>query len=180
MPERLRILLVDGLILLVICCSALLVYRVVDMTRTVGTTQPAPVTLSAGTLGHALRDGEAIATARVLVEPSATPIFPGDEVILAQARPSPQVVGPLRVAAIEPPLLDDDDRVLVSFSGSHEALRSLRALRGERLLSIRLYRAHIAGAVEGTGQLSGAQVITRRFSGTAGGRGVVAGTLAGG
>lgn len=168
MVRRLRILLVDALVLAALALLAMGVLRPegagVATAEAAEDAAPLPIVPArAEALLDTLPPAHLIVSARVVAEASNHLILPGDHVNLHRQGAAVPAIEGARILAIDPPLSQDDPRIHVTFALPMDTARVLKHLRETELLEARLAAIGEASARGGFGPPRPVDVIVRRF-----------------
>ena len=168
MRRRLAILLIDAVVLTGLAIVGAWLFRL-ETGTSVAAEPPADVrTLTASTeVTKALPRGVVEVSARVVPEPSRHIIMPGDRVDLSKRAGAPAVLADAKVLSIEPPLMEGDDRLHITFALETMEASQLRSLREESLLFVRLAAVGSTATTQASFEpLRPSEVISLRFEET--------------
>ncbi|MFC3303870.1 hypothetical protein [Parvularcula lutaonensis] len=139
MRRRLSILLIDTFVLTGLALVGAFLFRLETSPTQAAESSAEVKHLQASTeVTEALPRGVVQVSARVVPEPSRDIIMPGDRVDLAKRPGAPAVLADARVLSIEPPLMEGDDRLHITFALETTDASRLRDMREVSLLFVRL------------------------------------------
>ena len=162
MQRRLTILAVDAVVILGLVAVVMAMIRL-DLSPSSAAETEVSDAQQVDFERRSLPPGRVAVSARVVAERANNLILPGDKVDVTRGGGGVPVLQSAEVLQIDPPLIEGDDRVLVTFSLTGEKAARLRSMRGETLLFVRLSDIGTSPARQGFEQPQSNEVITMRF-----------------
>ena len=163
MRRRLTILAVDAVVLMGLAVVVMALLRLDTTPSRAAEVATDAEVLEVEFAQLSLPTGRVAVSARVVAQRSNDLIMPGDKVDVSRSGAGVPVMRGAEILRIDPPLMEDDERLLVTFSVSTEEASKLRALRSEALLFVRLSSVGTQSGRAGFEPPKPSDVITLRF-----------------
>lgn len=167
MPRRVALFLVDALVLIGLGFVGMWLFGIETpalKAAEIEPFRPAPqLEATQDAPWQTVPSGQVSVSARVISESDASLIMPGDRVDIVRKPGAAPVLRSAAIISIEPPLMEGDDRLHVTFAMPYEDASTLKSLRDHELLYMRQAGIYASAARSSFEAPTPAEVITLKF-----------------